>query len=122
MPWVDDAYIRNLLDTRERWGVLLSLTAVAGTLVFLSDHPHQPWLNAGPLVIGVFGSLFVLVVNCYYKQAEAFASAETDEARGAVRTKKWFTFAGSIRFLGWLHILAPTLVGTLAMVALFGLC
>jgi len=47
----DDKYIRDLLVGRERWGVFLSLTAVAALLLFLSEHPHQNWVKCGPLFI-----------------------------------------------------------------------
>jgi len=123
MVWIkEDAYIRNLLDTRERWGVLLSLTAVAGLLIFLSDHPHHSWVNLGPFVIGVFGSLFILVVNCYNKQAEAISNALSKNNKDEANRHKdngWYIYIPSIRILGWLHILAPTVIGALATLILY---
>ena len=121
MAWVDDRYIRRLLDARERWGTLMSLTAVAALLLFLSDHPHRNWVNLGPLVLGACGSFYVLVVNCYYKQAEAFANArgKSDEEQVArIRAKKWHAYVPSVGILGWLHILAPIVLGAFATLAL----
>jgi len=122
MAWHEDKYIRQFLDAREKWGTFLSLAAVAGLLLFLADHPHRPWVNLGPLVIGAFGSLFVLVVNCYNEQAEAIAQAQSKDDKDAVKQSKaakWHKYAGDIGFLGWLHILAGIALGTLATLALF---
>lgn len=116
MAWDDDPYTRKLLDARERWGTLMSLTAVAALLMFLSDHSHSNWIKLGPLVLGVYGSLYVLVVNCYYKQGAAVATAENKEEEKA---KKWYVYAPRIRILGWLHILAPVVLGAFATLTLY---
>ncbi len=122
MAWFDDKYIRNLLDARERWGTLLSLTAVSGLLLFLADHPHHSWVNLGPVAIGAFGSLFVLVVNCYYKQAEDFANARSksdEEEVKRIKADGWHTYASHIGFLGLLNILAPIALGAIATLTLY---
>ena len=122
MAWRDDRYVRELLDTRERWGVLLSLTAIAAMLVFLAENPHRAWVKAAPLALGVLGSLYVLLVNCYYEQAEEIANAATDDAREDAKRARALAFAGRVGILGRLHIVAPVLVGALASLTLwFGL-
>lgn len=122
--WHEGPYIRVLLDGREKWGTFLSLTAVAGTLVFLADHPHSlaRWLDLGPVVIGAAGSLFVFVVNCYYKQAKAIAIArETPGNEHQVKENedaRWLTFASRIGILGWMHVAVPAFLGGIASLAL----
>lgn len=123
--WPDDKYIRRLLDARERWAFFLSLAGIAGLGVFLADHPpRQSSVYLGPLLIGLFGSFFVLVVNCYYKQAKAIANArgKGNEAELAEHDKrKWHTYARGdlgIGFLGWLHIVIPIVFGALATLTL----
>ena len=108
-----------MLDAREKWGVLLSLTAIAGLLHLLSDQSHFTRVNVAPAVIGVFGTFFVLVVNCYNKQAEAIANAQTEIDKEKNRSLKWYKYALRIKTLGWLHILAPIVIGTFAMLMLF---
>ena len=119
MAWNDDRYVRNLLDARERWGILLSLTAVVGLFLFLWDHSHCSWVKLGPVVIGAIGSFFVFVVDCCYEQAEAIADAKTKEDKKRSKKLKWHAFAGDIRFLGWLHILVPIVLGSLATLTLY---
>ena len=122
MAWIDDKYIRNLLDGRERWGTLLSVTAVAAFPLFLAEHPHRSWVNLGPLAVGLFGTFFVLVVDCYYEQAEAFANAREKSGENAlaqVKSNKWYSYISSIGILGWLHILAPIILGALATLVLY---
>lgn len=119
MAWNDNKYIRDLLDKRERWGAILSLTAVAGLLFFLWDHPHRSLVKLGPFAIGAFGSLFILVVDCYYKQAEAIADAKTKEDKDKIKKLKWYKYVLSIKILGWLHILAPIVIGVLATLVLY---
>ena len=126
MAWTDDSYIRTLLDAREKWVTVLSVTAVAGSLVFLSDHPHRSWLNLAPLAIGAFGSFYILVVNCYNEQAQALADANEAKADNSVikgiRDAAWITFASRIGCLGWINIIAPIAIGAVSTAALcFGL-
>jgi hypothetical protein len=81
MSWQQDKYIRGMLDSREKWVTVISVTAASAMLLFLADRPHAIWLNIGPMFVGAIGSLFVLVINCYYKQAELIASATGNKAR-----------------------------------------
>jgi len=118
MAWSDDKYTRRLLDGREKWGTVLSLTAIAATLLFLADHPHRCWLNLGPIALGALGSLYVLVVNCYYEQAAAMAEAKNEADKTAIRSYLWVTFARQIGFLGWLNIVIPLLIGVSVTIAL----
>jgi hypothetical protein len=113
MPYSDDHYIRELLDRREKWGVLLSLTAIAGLLLFLSDHPHRNCVNFAPLLIGLCGSFFVFIVNCYNHQAKAIADGVAKP-----RETRWHEYVKDIGILGWLHILVPVFVGALAAATL----
>ncbi len=117
--WRNDQYIRDLLDRREKWVTVLSLSAAAAAFVFLADHPHETWLKFAPLVIGAFGSLYVFVVNCYYGQAEEISKKKTEAEKETVKERWCTSFAGSIGFLGCLNTLAPVLIGVLATVALF---
>ena len=125
MPWDDDSYIRNVLDGREKWGTVLSVTAAAALLVFLADHPHAAWVDFGPLLVGAMGSFYVLVVNSYHKQAEAIAEARSKGRANEADTLKKkcsLTFVLRIRLLGRINIFAPVLVGLLATCVLrFGL-
>ena len=122
MAWLDDHYIRNLLDGREKWGTLLSLTAIGSLFMFLSEHPYTGWVNLAPILIGLYGTLFVLVADCYYEQAEAFAAAmetKAEEKASQVKNKPWSTFIWTIGFFGWLHIMAPLILGILATLVLY---
>ncbi len=125
MAWIkEDEYIRDLLDKRERWGVVLSLTAVAGLFIFLSDHPntYSSLVNLAPFLIGAFGSLFILVVDCYYEQAKAISNAlskNNEDEASRHKDNRWYIYIRSIGFLGWLHILAPIVIGALATLTLY---
>ena len=123
MAWMDDNYIRTLLDAREKWVTVLSVTAVAGSLVFLANHPHHSWLNLAPLAIGAFGSFYILVVNCYNEQAQALADAKEIKADESmikgIRDAAWITFASRIGCLGWINIIAPISIGTVSTAALY---
>jgi len=126
MAWPDDRYTRGLLDAREKWSTVLSMTAMAGLVYFLSDHPHCYWLKLSPLAVGAFGTFYVFVVNCYYEQAEAIANARSeppDQAKlDPIIAAGWIAGVCRIGFLGWMNTLAPLLVGVFATLALcFGL-
>jgi len=118
VSWPNDAYVRPFLDSREKWGTVMSVTAAAGLMVFLADQPHKDWLKYGPLVIGVFGSIYVFLVNCYYKQAEAMAGSSSDKEKQSTRAKSCLSFAHKLRILAWMNSLVPLLVGSAASVAL----
>lgn len=107
-----------MLDAREKWGTLLSLTAIAGLLHLLSDQARFTWAYVGPVVIGAIGSFFVLVVNCYNKQAKDIANAQTKIEKEKKSDLKWYKYILRIRFLGWFHILAPIVIGAFAMLML----
>jgi hypothetical protein len=122
MPWSDDTYVRRLLDGREKWGTVLSLTAIAGLLVFLAEHEHKDWVKLAPTMVGFVGTWYLLVVNCYYKQAEAIAEAsETRDSDLEDEPKKaqWLQFFSKIGFLGWFQLLIPLFVGMLATLVLY---
>ena len=119
MAWAKDEYVRNLLDRRERWATVLSMTAVAASVLFLADHPHRSWLNLAPLAFGALGSLYVLVVNCYYKQAEAIANAKGEAEKEQIKARRWVSFAQEIRFLGRLNIVVPVVIGGFATLAMY---
>jgi hypothetical protein len=126
MAWENDEYVRRLLDGREKWGTVLSTTAVAALLVFLWDHPHGRWLDFGPVIVGFFGSFYVLVVNSYYEQAEAIANAREntggDSTIERIRARCWCEFVCQIGFLGWFNLMVPFAVGIFATLALlFGI-
>ncbi|MGE0375634.1 MAG: hypothetical protein AB7Q45_09490 [Planctomycetaceae bacterium] len=122
MVWENDDYVRRLLDGRERWGTVLSVTTIAGLLVFLWDRPHRSWLNLVPFIVGLCGTVYVLAVNSYYEQAEGIANARNSPAGEAeVRRIKaicWIAFARQIGFLGWFNVIVPVAVGAFATLAL----
>ena len=127
MSWQDDKYQRKLLDGREKWGTVLSITAVVGLLLFLADHPHSYFLNFSPIFVGLLGSLYVVAVNSYYKQAEAISKAKeigNKEKADSIRAKSWYKFTHRIRFLGWFNSIVPLVLGILVFVALTwgGIC
>lgn len=121
MVWRDDQYIRTVLDGREKWGTVLSLSAVAGLFLFLAEHCHHGWLDYSTVVVGFLGSFYVIVVNCYYEQAEAVSKAlEHDGESDAQRIKdRWaLSFCRDIGILGWMNNVAPFALGVFATVAL----
>lgn len=117
--WSNDNYIRDLLDRREKWATVLSLSATAAAFVFLSNHSPKDWLKFIPSAIGVFGSLYVFTVNCYYEQAEEIAKQPTKAKKTNIKKRCLMSFGSSIGFLGLLNVAAPAIAGIIGTFALF---
>lgn len=115
-----DTSVRTLLDSREKWGVGLSLAGVAATTAFLAAHGHNSWVKISPALVGAFGSYYVFVVNAYIKQADDLDQNGIDPpAREAILKKPLSRYWPRIRRLGRLHIFAPLLFGALGSAALW---
>ena len=119
MSWADDRYIRNLLDSRERWGIGLSIAGVAACVSFLARVPNRSlFIDLVPLVLGLLGLVYVLLVNIYLKQARALSEARGRVQKWKMRNTPRLEFSSSIGVLGWIHIFLPLVVGLLGSLVL----
>lgn len=101
--WNDYSYERSLVDQREKWAVGLTLSAIGAVSYALFEKPHIRLADFLPLTLALWGSAFVYAVNCRHSEKRAKQTAETKK----------------IRYMGWMHIVTPLVVGMLAFIVLF---
>ena len=102
--WKAAPYIRKLLDTRERWVTVISLTAIA--LSFNLAVEKKVDIGRLPIWIGLAASIYIAVVNCYYKGAEA---------EGAKTGWRSLLLIYKIGPLGLLQVAIPVVCGVIAV-------